>query len=82
MRAYVFTDPALAKHAGQFVWLSIDTEKTGNAEFLRKYPIKAWPSFKAAAELLERARQLADLVPPSRATEVAAQAAAPVEDRP
>jgi len=45
MRAYVFTDAALTKRAGQFVWLSIDTEKAGNAEFLKKYPIKAWPSF-------------------------------------
>ena len=45
MRAYVFTDPALARRAGQFVWLSIDTEKTGNADFQKKYPIKAWPSF-------------------------------------
>jgi len=45
MRAYVFTDPTLTKRAGQFVWLSIDTEKKGNAEFLKKYPIKAWPSF-------------------------------------
>jgi tetratricopeptide (TPR) repeat protein len=44
MRAFVFTDPALAKHAGQFVWLSIDTEKSGNAAFSRKYPIRAWPS--------------------------------------
>jgi tetratricopeptide (TPR) repeat protein len=45
MRAYVFTDASLTRRAGQFVWLSIDTEKTGNAEFLKKYPIKAWPSF-------------------------------------
>ncbi len=44
MRAFVFTDRALAKHAGQFVWLSIDTEKTRNATFSTKYPIKAWPS--------------------------------------
>src|SRR5215471_17327208 len=44
MRAYVFTDKALAKHAGQFVWLSIDTEKAQNAAFSRKYPIRAWPS--------------------------------------
>jgi tetratricopeptide (TPR) repeat protein len=44
MRAFVFTDPALTKHAGQFVWLSIDTEKTANAAFSKKYPIKAWPS--------------------------------------
>ena len=44
MRAFVFTDKALAKHAGQFVWLSIDTEKSANAAFSRKYPIRAWPS--------------------------------------
>src|SRR5262245_47576521 len=44
MRAFVFTDQALAKHAGQFVWLSIDTEKKQNADFSRKYPIRAWPS--------------------------------------
>ncbi len=45
MRAFVFTDEALAKHAGQFVWLSIDTEKTQNAPFTKKFPIRAWPSF-------------------------------------
>src|SRR5262245_38318652 len=45
MRAYVFTDKSLARHAGQFVWLSIDTEKAGNAPFLTKYPVQAWPSY-------------------------------------
>jgi tetratricopeptide (TPR) repeat protein len=45
MRAFVFTDRALARHAGQFVWLSIDTEKAGNAAFLTKCPVEAWPSF-------------------------------------
>jgi tetratricopeptide (TPR) repeat protein len=45
MRAYVFTDKALARRAGQFVWLSIDTEKAQNAAFVKKYPIRAWPSF-------------------------------------
>src|SRR3954465_14996088 len=44
MRAFVFTDKALSKHAGQFFWLSIDTEKTQNAAFVHKYPIRAWPS--------------------------------------
>ena len=44
MRAFVFTDKALSKHAGQFVWLSIDTEKAQNAAFVHKYPIRAWPS--------------------------------------
>lgn len=45
MRAFVFTDRALARRAGQFVWLSIDTEKQGNAPFLTKFPVEAWPSF-------------------------------------
>lgn len=45
MRAFVFTDKALARHAGEFVWLSIDTEKPKNAAFSKKYPIRAWPSF-------------------------------------
>jgi hypothetical protein len=45
MRAFVFTDEALAKHAGQFVWLSIDTENAKNAAFIEKYPVRAWPSF-------------------------------------
>jgi tetratricopeptide (TPR) repeat protein len=44
MRAFVFTDKALSKHAGQFVWLSIDTEKAQNASFIKKYPVHAWPS--------------------------------------
>ncbi len=44
MRAFVFTDKALAKHAGQFVWLSIDTEKAQNAPFIGKFPVRAWPS--------------------------------------
>src|SRR5260221_8713249 len=45
MRAFVFPDPALAKRAGQFVWLSINTELAGSAPFLKKYPVQAWPSF-------------------------------------
>jgi tetratricopeptide (TPR) repeat protein len=45
MRAFVFTDKALARHAGQFVWLSIDTERAGNAPFLTKYPVEAWPTY-------------------------------------
>lgn len=46
MRATVFTDAALAKHAGRFVWLSIDTEDAKNAAFLEKYPWKAVPTFE------------------------------------
>jgi tetratricopeptide (TPR) repeat protein len=44
MRAHVYTDRALAKHAGRFVWLSIDTEKASSARFLEAYPVEAWPT--------------------------------------
>ena len=46
MRATVFTDAALAKHAGRFVWLSIDTEDAKNAAFLDTYPWEAVPTFE------------------------------------
>jgi len=45
MRAFVFTDKALDRYAGRFVWLSIDTEKATNAKFLAKFPITVWPTF-------------------------------------
>jgi thiol-disulfide isomerase/thioredoxin len=45
MQAFVFTDKALSRNAGQFIWLSIDTEKEQNAPFVKKFPIRAWPSF-------------------------------------
>src|SRR6185436_11936989 len=45
MRAFVFTDRALERHAGRFVWLSIDAEKEKNAGFLEKYPIVGFPTF-------------------------------------
>src|SRR5262245_29020051 len=45
MRAYVFTDRALERQAGRFVWLSIDAEKEKNAGFLEKYPIIGFPTF-------------------------------------
>ena len=44
MQAFVFTDKSLARRAGEFVWLSIDTEKKGNAPFLTKYPVEVWPT--------------------------------------
>lgn len=55
MRAFVFTDRALARRAGQFVWLSIDTEKQGNAPFLTKFPVEAWPSFYVLDPATEKA---------------------------
>ena len=44
MRANVFTDRALERQAGRFVWLSIDTEKERNAPFLEKFPIRLYPT--------------------------------------
>lgn len=46
MRATVLTDRALARHAGRFVWLSIDTESEKNAAFLAAYPWEAVPTFE------------------------------------
>ncbi len=45
MRANVFTDRALAKHAGRFVWLAIDGEKAVNAEFRRRYRVPGYPTY-------------------------------------
>ncbi|HEV2721548.1 MAG TPA: tetratricopeptide repeat protein [Thermoanaerobaculia bacterium] len=44
MRAFVFTDKALERYAGRFVWLAVDTENSKNADFLKKYPINVWPT--------------------------------------
>jgi tetratricopeptide (TPR) repeat protein len=45
MRAYVFTDKALARHAGRFVWLELNTDLPKNAVFQEKYPVENWPTF-------------------------------------
>jgi len=45
MRAYVFTDKALARHAGRFVWLELNTDLPKNAVFQEKYPLENWPTF-------------------------------------
>src|SRR2546428_13287917 len=45
MRAYVFTDRSLARHAGRFVWLEIDTEKRKNAALKQRLGIPALPTF-------------------------------------
>jgi predicted negative regulator of RcsB-dependent stress response len=44
MRAYVYTDKSLERYAGQFVWLSVNTEASSNAAFLKRYPIPALPT--------------------------------------
>jgi tetratricopeptide (TPR) repeat protein len=46
MRATVLEDKSLTRHAGRFVWLSIDTEELKNAAFLDKYPFEAVPTFE------------------------------------
>ncbi|HEY0142956.1 MAG TPA: tetratricopeptide repeat protein [Thermoanaerobaculia bacterium] len=44
MQAYVYTDKSLARYAGRFVWLSLNTENSANAKFLERYPIPALPT--------------------------------------
>lgn len=45
MRAYVWTDKALTRHAGRFVWLSLDMEKAQNAAARKQLGIGAFPTF-------------------------------------
>jgi tetratricopeptide (TPR) repeat protein len=45
VRSFVLGDKALAKHAGRFVWLSIDIDQDANAPFLTKYPVRGVPTF-------------------------------------
>src|SRR5260370_26715666 len=49
MRAFLFTDPALASQARRFVWLSIDTEKAENAAFFATPPISVSPTLLVIA---------------------------------
>ncbi|HSB63654.1 MAG TPA: tetratricopeptide repeat protein [Thermoanaerobaculia bacterium] len=54
MRAFVFTDKALGRQAGRFVWLSINTEKRENAAVLAKYPIQASPTLFVLDPMAEK----------------------------
>ena len=45
MRAFVFTDKALAGQAGRFAWLEMDTEKAKNAVLRTRFPVEALPTF-------------------------------------
>lgn len=53
MRNFVFTNEALTRQAGRFVWLSINTETEQGAALKVKFPINAVPTYlvlDAAAE--------------------------------
>ena len=45
MRATVLNDPALAKQAGRFAWLSINSEDARNADVAARLAIDAFPTF-------------------------------------
>jgi len=45
MRSSVLKDPVLAKQAGQFAWLSIDTDKSINQAFNEKFALGGVPLF-------------------------------------
>jgi len=45
MRAFVFTDKSLTRHAGRFVWLEIDTEKARNAALRKQLGVPALPTY-------------------------------------
>src|SRR5262245_50780964 len=44
MRAYTWSDKALTRHAGRFVWLSLDMEKAQNAPARKQIGITAFPT--------------------------------------
>jgi tetratricopeptide (TPR) repeat protein len=54
MKAYVFTDKALQRHAGRFVWLSLDVEKAQNAPYKKKYGADALPMYFVVDPMTER----------------------------
>jgi thioredoxin-like negative regulator of GroEL len=45
MQTTVFTDPAFAADAPQFVFASLDTDREENAEAVGKFTPSAWPTF-------------------------------------
>jgi tetratricopeptide (TPR) repeat protein len=54
MRAFVFTDPSLARELTHFEWLEINTEKPENADFRMRYPVPALPSILIIDPTTER----------------------------
>jgi tetratricopeptide (TPR) repeat protein len=56
MRAHVLNDDALLKRAGQFAWLSVDTEDPANAGFTAKFPSEGVPTFLVIDPSTEKAK--------------------------
>jgi tetratricopeptide (TPR) repeat protein len=44
MRATVFTDPALEKYQGRFIWLALNTDLPANEPFLERFPVDTFPT--------------------------------------
>jgi len=54
MRAYVFTDASLSRHAGQFVWLALDFENSRNAAVVKRLKVSGLPTFFVLDPTTER----------------------------
>lgn len=54
LRAHVLTDATLAPLAGDFVWLSVDTEKDVNAQWVARHPHSALPTLWVIEPATER----------------------------
>src|SRR5579884_1186869 len=46
MRANVLKDAMLVKQAGQFAWLSVNSDDPANAKYLERYPSEGVPLFQ------------------------------------
>ncbi len=54
MRSYVFPDPALRRFSNRFVWLSLDTERDGNAMVVSKLGPRVLPTLYVIDSASER----------------------------
>jgi tetratricopeptide (TPR) repeat protein len=54
MRSYVFPDPSLRRFASRFVWLSLDTERDGNAAVVTRLGTRALPTLYVLDATTER----------------------------
>jgi len=54
MRSYVFPDPALRRFSSRFVWLSLDTERDGNAMVVSKLGPRVLPTLYVIDSASER----------------------------